>query len=799
MEKKHSRRRGVALIIVLGFLSIMILMAVAFLTQARVERLVAGASMEGMRSRHMAQTALAAAMQDYLNFLKLVPPDDSNAAIFLSGDGPVSMGQYYSGEIMGNERLVVGEIENWITPEHLKAALLGPDLKDRVANAEWIWVREQPGARSRILGRYAYACFDMSGMIDAHLLGNEFGDNLLEKDKYGGSRTNRNNVRKMLFDAMLAQPETGNDRQVKLNKHLKNWIGFDTPAALKRLTDGKVVDGQLTPGDRWTYIDIGENEIGGINPDGLSCYSYSVLHKGAPPNNKIFCSADDIEQDPDIGGYFKNIIGDANRADVIKALKDYESPVLYPLGTDYPSVKNVPMFNEIGFQLELEEGPTTTDPDSGEESAEYSLIVKMKPEFWYPFPSKDNARSDNFNMPPPKSVGCGSASSGAGDIWVRVGLGPPGTPNTQVQASGVEFSPPEGLTVRAKPDTPYVAENNGGVLEMKVQLVATGNKPFPPGMNLFARGIGLNQSLVLQVDDRAVDAVPAGLNWNLTEEIPSGQASDWVSLAVSDPRLNHDKDNWNIEDPPSLGDVNKATTDAISEVSSTNIAPGKYLYCRNRPMQSPAELGYLSNGKPWETLDIFSENGINLMNRLVCDPNIMSALNGNKGAFFTNGTINPYTLRSNVLHAAFYGIDVREVPGMSGDPSDNDRIGEGRAKDIAGAFLEEKAKNGHAGWGRWLHQDNLLPGLNKNNRIALMHNTWGLFNESDRLFVVAVIAQSIREGEGAAGLGNWNPDEDMITGERRAVALCWLDGSTEGAAETLTQEMNIIMFQYLNE
>ena len=33
-------RRGVALIIVLGFLSVMILMAVAFLTQARVERLV---------------------------------------------------------------------------------------------------------------------------------------------------------------------------------------------------------------------------------------------------------------------------------------------------------------------------------------------------------------------------------------------------------------------------------------------------------------------------------------------------------------------------------------------------------------------------------------------------------------------------------------------------------------------------------------------------------------------------------------------------------------------------------------
>ena len=36
MTNETDRRRGVALIIVLGFLTIMVLMAVAFLTQARV-------------------------------------------------------------------------------------------------------------------------------------------------------------------------------------------------------------------------------------------------------------------------------------------------------------------------------------------------------------------------------------------------------------------------------------------------------------------------------------------------------------------------------------------------------------------------------------------------------------------------------------------------------------------------------------------------------------------------------------------------------------------------------------------
>ena len=41
--QSENGRRGVALIVVLGFLSIMVMMAVAFITQARTERMVAGA------------------------------------------------------------------------------------------------------------------------------------------------------------------------------------------------------------------------------------------------------------------------------------------------------------------------------------------------------------------------------------------------------------------------------------------------------------------------------------------------------------------------------------------------------------------------------------------------------------------------------------------------------------------------------------------------------------------------------------------------------------------------------------
>ena len=787
---REDRRRGVALIVVLGFLTIMIMMALAFLTQARVERLVSDSSLEGMRTRQMAQTAIAAAMQDYLNALKTVSPADAVHDIFLSGDKPGTLNFYYSGEVLGDDRLLTGKVEDWLLDSQLDAALTGgTNVSDLAGNAEWIWVRQQPGARSRILGRYAYACFDSSGLLDANLLGTTYGDDV---PQYGDT-TNRTNVRKMVYEAL--SQSSGGANQLKLNLYQRLWKGFDTPAALLNLTDGDWNDGRNSGPNRWIGADMDETPVGSVSPANLAAYSYAVLHReDGSGHAKIQATAASIGNEADFA-----TLAEGNKTDVLKALQDYENPNPVPNGVNYPSVKNVPMFNEIGAWAELNESGTVPGPGG---SSLYDLELHLQIEFWYPFPSKNNATAASYTMSIP-TIGAGPAESGAEDIWIRLYGVSGGSFITTIEKESSTAIPAGSLTVQAKfnNNTPYVEE-----IVYTIHLVNNTGSNLPPAMSVGIYNVSINHPLVLRSGGSPVDATPDTSLTLMSEQDPlvgnvPGPGAAQISSGVKDPRLNHDDDAWSEPGiyTPSFGSINpfaEAAADAVQ--GTTGIAPGKYFYCRNGPIQRPGELGYLSTGQAWETLDIFSDPGIRLMNRMVCDEDVFNVLTKNQ-AYYTNGTINPYTRRPNVLNAAFYGLDVREVPNINGTPAGEEILNGSELTETVKAMMLEPVKNGYGGWGKILASKNLPTALNRNIRIAMLNNTWGLFNESDRLFVVAVIAQSIKEGPDAAGLGNWNASEDIITGERRAVALCWMDGSADVGGETLTQEMNIIMFQDLNE
>ena len=795
----HDRRneRGVALIIVLGFLGLMVMMAVAFMVQARVERMVADSTLDGMRARQVAQTGIAAAIQDYMNAIKsLDSQSDTKYDMFLSGDLNVSASYHYSDLYYRSTNLWNGEAADWLPP-----SLTATDSRvniDDIEDMEWIWVRQKPNSRSRILGRYAYVCFNLSGGVDANLLGRDFGQN--PPSSGYGAQTNRDNVRKMLLNGVRKSPSTSTDPQLKLSRYQSMWQGFDTPAALNSLTDGKNNDGQNSGANRWANYDMDEKSVGPLAKDYLSCYSYAATHLGSGYGAKKQCTVDNI-----LGNhYFSRLVTEmgGDQKEVEKALKDYFDPSAVPQDIDYPSVKAVPMFNEINAEVKLMQA---------EGSGKWQLQVTIKPEFWCPFPSQDTP-NNSYRLQAPTIGGGATQGGGSEIIWVRI-LG--NTSAGLFQPTLKQNELPPDLEVKPSTENEYIAPGEF-VYTLDIEGVPTDEGGNPLDIKaLRVAGVIFQNPWKLTLGGSAVDSTPTkdkltiAISPNTLSHGSGGNTTGSGYMEVDDPRLNHLAGRWSASSDGTMGEKNSCL-DAAQNAAKAKMGyePGKYMYCRNGKMESPAELGYIPvyNGStPWMTLDIFSENGISLMNTLVCNEDAWKIME-DYDVFYTNGTINPYTRDEAVLNGAFYGLDVREVPNMPGKPNaTTEVIGADRANEISAELVKDEdpdkrafIKDGPGGWARVLRYKGF--NLNKNERVALTHDTWGLFNESDSLFLVFVVAQSITEApEKVNPVGDWNEKEDMITGERWAVALCWMDTSAEGAKDDLTQEMDIIMFKYLNE
>ena len=58
-----------------------------------------------------------------------------------------------------------------------------------------------------------------------------------------------------------------------------------------------------------------------------------------------------------------------------------------------------------------------------------------------------------------------------------------------------------------------------------------------------------------------------------------------------------------------------------------------------------------------------------------------------------------------------------------------------------------------------------------------------------------MVGQAIKEGPGAPGV--WDANEDVVTGERRGVALVWRDPIP--SSQGIHHEMFVRMFKFLDE
>ena len=790
IHPENGSRRGVALIVVLGFLSIMVVMAVAFLTQARMERLVSDASMEAERGRQLLRTALNAAMNDYsvaLSDAQLVMPVQPEQELFVSMPPTALSG--ISGGTIGKDGidLLVGEVSDWIPRKYTNDPYLA--IQTVPQDAEWILVREDPSTQSRILGRYAYVCFDMSGGIDANLVARD--TDVSGSDARASSNRVRRSVRQV---PMKMLPEAVNPATFRTYR--SGWKGFDSLYALIHLTDGNAEDGngaatRWNPDRKETLgAGLASNKVSDLTPFSLSAFRGGQFQSGPNKWTPYVQITDSTTWSTVLNPIASQFAGTWGTW-IGNAVYDYTHADKVPKGLDYPSPKNVPMFNEIAATVAVEE--TAAGP--GEST--YKLKLNLTFEFWYPFPSEDN-KGGSFTMTAP-TVGGGPAVTGPNQIWFRI-LPAVSATNVIPLKLDVATPTPASLTVAAKYNNglPYLGTGpTNFVYDIPVVRMA-GADPLPSGLTLqLQQGFKVVQPIYLSLGGANADMIPKDLSFS-GAPLAHGQ-SKTVAMAVTDPRMNHETGQWGIE-APSLGKINtwNAAAKAKFEAEGTN------LYCRNAPMETPAELGFISTGKEWETIDLCTVDAAKMLAPLVTDTNLFNAWNAPK-VFYTNGTINPNTRSSNVLASAFVDLPTHEVPNVDTGVIPARPIDEDMAQFIASQILEE-TKNGtiatafHAGtdWARIpaMRKNGALAsqGLNNNQRESLIRNTWGLFSPDNSLFTVVMVAQAIKEGPTAVGI--WGND-DLVTGERRAVALVWRDPFKTG--QNLHHEMLVRMFRYLND
>lgn len=808
--ESNRSRQGVALILVLGFLSILLVMAVSFVTMTRTERMVSNASMEAQRGRQLVRTALSAAISDFTaypygeallmhtnrlfvskrNGSPLLGGEDGNKTLLDSGIHPVK-----------------GEVRDWIPRVFLTNTAPNYYLS-AISNAEWIIVREDPGNRqSKILGRYAYICFDMSGGIDGNLIAR--ADNVAGQ----GDFTNRHSVQ---YIGMTNLPETVKASEFKRLRG--GWHGFESLSELIRLTDGiPICDDNSTdkkPGDqewRWAPVrterygpGLNSNKVSSLVPYSLTAYrGYYDTSDGI---NKPYENPNTITSNRWVELCANTLKSVSNSAygTMYQTMQDYITNGYDRVGTRYPSSKNIPMINELQYTLSVKEESLTST------SSRYDITVDVGVELWYPFRSPLNNSPGTFSV----SLGALAGSTERQEPDKSSLLLIPMSTNSETWTLVAAGSPP-AVSYTPKQGEPDKLENSQ--LRYRFTLEENGSPSATPGLS-FAALLYLDDStpaakVSLGTSGQVVDEAIVGYSYAFRGVNTQGTPTEPVNFEVRDPRLNHlPYPQWTYRDGGSFGSMNE------SALADENFKKeGSLMFCRNGPMETPGELGYISTGEPWKTIDLCSYEGSQFLNWFMTDENVVQTV-ANGGVFYTNGTINPNTMDTNVLQQAFADLQYSEVPRYGGTnltAAQRDVLV--RAMDV---FTKPKTRSprkneyetGLVGLGDWGYvmagkeaskvnlglTDMNFP-LNNNQKEQLIRNTWGLFSPNSGLFTVLVIAQAIKESDDELGLGKYDHELDIITGERRAVALVWYDPFSELSNKELRNEYYIRIFRYMDD
>lgn len=550
-EAARDSRSGIALIIVLGFLSILIIMSVGFAISMRVERLVSRSSLDHIRALQLGEAALARIAWDV--------NDDLGDELFANWSGNWLGGAFESigsGDKAGN--FIDGYATNYI-PLSLWTSATGA-----AANAEWLPFDYIDNGQKRLVGRYAYVVLDCSGLLDVNFdysptnnlpLPRVFGESVYELQLTNEllREIRANGTPRVWTNLMFSRLGVNGMAVTK-----KPWIRLETIAEFNpMLTHGSGFNGQHP---------MGNDTVRGTNS--VNFITYSRIPRGYLEGAAIeqpLTITDPLDQSA-LESAFSHM-GLPDPAGFVRNLVDYTDENNVPVNIDSYCTEAVPLINELVISNSY------TDVGGGT-SVMYRNEYRMIAELWYPF---SNSNTNNYSVRL---------------IAQYNGVTPkPGVINQTlpVTAPGGTWSMGDFLTVTS---TPQAMVTN--------ILLNLGNAVVLASARVLEGGTEVDR-----VGGSAATLASIPIGTRMTGPVPIISS---LGKSANDPRLNWDGANsaqWVQQNNHTLGRTNDAS---VTTFASAGADGHTAMYVANRPLKAVGELGLLlfDANKPWQTISLLN-------------------------------------------------------------------------------------------------------------------------------------------------------------------------------------------------
>lgn len=680
---RDDPRRGVALVVVLGFLAVLTALAVGFAVTMRVERLSSNVYYHGARTRQFVHVGLARAI------------DAVDERILADGFYPAQT--WYASEIgAGLPQPPLVSLQGG-TPQdvdaYIPAAVFPPD--GWINQGRWIDILDADNQR---IGRYAWIAVNCSGLLDANTIAAE--DDRVHGRDPGELRAHTD---------LLVEFANAGDVTSFRDAREDTWIRYESVAELAYAFPSPVPRA-IT--DLFTYS---------LFPAGYYDESQSPPRAAQP----FYIGGDGesiVDGEARIIAHFEGMGLSAENARMTwESLVDYVDDGIEPRNLNSFGAKPVPMLNEFAVL-------TRITHDGGLDPRVWTLHIGVQTELWYPFggpPTEgvftvrvDPQIDGDFNSPNALELTTTTAE------W-----------NASATTDGVfEVLPPGDNVWMTFTATAQTSADPGADPPVLI--------PDEPELNslrlLFTVHAG-GSSAGPTVDRLQTDPIDWDSHFATTAEIGQNRGTRWE---VDDPRINWRWADWEAADvrtndpaalQNNLGQINNRVTFADAGKDGT-----WHMYVRRGPMQVTGELGFLlfDEEQPWRTLPLTGGDALPVLDRFVVHEEPTR-----------RGLVNINSEIEEALASVFVSAPIERWPSTSVSAAgeiDPDRrtITPAEARSLAEAIMNERPFTHLSDIGEVSIQT-AMPGLNPLQLKSIVRNSANLLSPRQNLFTIVVAAQSM--------------------------------------------------------